>query len=463
MLTHDILSRGRLPALYSDFRSQKTLNPDGYQANISAWRRALSRLASEGLLTRHTADASPLVVPIDNALLRQLESKQYGQPLALGTVIRDAVESKDLMPLQEFLKAPRSIYHHGWGGLPWTVLGWTLRQLGIMDPASGEEKLPTGQFVVLEKLEAAGRELGDKLAGGASVFDRVFTKNQFRSEFAQHLVPDGRLPDRDLDVLLRFLSRDKGMIEYDGQTVRVNGPGDNAGGITDQDSTIASIKELTLSLRHQVDLLNHRIDELDANAKSAVARKNRVAALAALKSRKLAESSLATRYATLNQLEEVASRIEQAADQVALVKVMESSAGVLQGLNAQTGGVEKVDSVMERLRGEMDSTDELAAIMSESTGAAVDEGQLDDELEGMMAEEKAKEDEARAERQRVREKEAEERLAAEAQRKMAELPEVPGEDELLRDKEQSPTTATGIARLTVDDRDAEEPQPMATR
>lgn len=360
-----------------------------------------------------------------------------------------------MIPLQDFLKAPQSVYHRGWGDVPWSVVGWTLRQLGIVDPTKGEDKLPMGQYIVMENLETAGRELGERMAGNTSIFDRVFTKTQFQSEFATELVKGQRLSETDFDILLRFLSRDKGTIEYDGQTIRVKGTGDE-GPITEHDATVASIKELTASLKHQVDLLNKRIDQLETEAKSAVARKNRITALASLKSKKVAESSLATRYATLNRLEEVAAKIEQAADHVALVKVMEASTGVLQGLNAAIGGADKVDGVMDRLRDQMADTDEVAAILAESAGAPVDEGEIDDELEAMIAQERTKEETEKREKEESRRKEEEARQTTAAQKKLDELPEVPGESEMRRQKEQTPTSETGIANLSMEDK----PEPM---
>lgn len=441
--------RARLPALYSDFRPQRTLNPDGYRANTSAWRTALARLASRGLLG---AGSGVFVLELDDALLRALESRHFGQPLALGTAVREAVAAKGLVPLPVFAKAPHSVYQASWGDVPWSVMGWALRQLGVVDPSRGEDKLPKGRYVIMENMEAAAKTLGDRVAERTSRFDRIFTKAQFQTAFASGLVGNQRLSETDMDVLLQFLARDKGMIEYDGQTIRLKGSGEQ-GGITEEDEAIASIKELIANLKHQTDLLNTRIDELNQAAQAAVSRKNRVAALAALKSKKLTEASLTTRYATLNQLEEVASRIEQAADQVQLVKVMESSTGVLQTLNAQAGGADRVDGVMDRLRAQMADTDEVAAILAEGAGAAVDEGEIDDELEAMEAQERSKEDEkGQAER---REEEA--KQAAEAQRKLDALPQVPGEAEPERQKEQAPSLEAAIGKLSIEEPRREEP------
>jgi charged multivesicular body protein 7 len=39
------------------------------------------------------------VLHADEQLLRALETKQYGRPLALGAVVREAVGERDLLPL----------------------------------------------------------------------------------------------------------------------------------------------------------------------------------------------------------------------------------------------------------------------------------------------------------------------------------------------------------------------------
>lgn len=434
--------RTRLPALYSDFRSQKTLNPDGYHANISAWLLALARLASEGLLSRQGSKSSALVFDIDESLRRSLSSKQFGQPLALGTVINEALAQKDLVPLQTFLQSNQNIYQQqqGWSQIPWNVMGWALRQIGVIDPTRGEDRIPKGNYVVMKNVEATSRELGEKIAERISRYDRVFTRAQFQTLFESVLAKDQRLSETDFDVLLKFLSRDKDVVEYNGDTVRIRGVGEERG-ITEEDASIASIKELMDSLEHQVGLLNTRIDELDLEAKNAVLRKNRVTALAALKSKKRAESSLSTRYATLNQLEEVASRLQQTSDQVQLVKVMESSASALKSLNTQIGDSERVGSTMDRLREQMSATDELTAILSEPTGMDVDEEEIDDELEALEMEQKKEEEEKQRRKEEARE-------AAKARKELDELPSVPTED-AERIGAQSPTRATGIANLSL--------------
>lgn len=442
--------RARLPALYSDFRPQRTLNPDGYRANVLAWRDALQHLASHNLLrSRQSSHASPFVLDVDTPLLRALEHRQLGQPLALGTAIQEAVGDKGLIPLNIFTGAQSSIYQRTWSELSWAAAGWTARQLGLVGGGRGEDKLPSGRFVLVGNLEAASKEFDLRVAKQTSRFDRVFTKSQFQACFAADLFGGQQLASADTDVLLRFLTRDQGKIEYDGETIRIKGPGEESPGIAEEDKAIASIKDLTSSLRHQTELLDTRIAELDREAKSAVTRKNKVSALAALRSKKTAEASLSKRYASLSQLEEVASRIEQAADQVQLVNVMASSADALKSLNTQVGGVERVDSVMDQVKDQMADTDEVATMLAEPGSVAVDQQELDDELEIMERQEREKEQQQRATTEQAKL----EREQAEAIRKLDELPPVPSEAEANR--QQTPTSETGIGGLTLDDRNTE--------
>ncbi|KOS20656.1 Uncharacterized protein ESCO_006816 [Escovopsis weberi] len=434
--------KSRLPALYADFRTQKSLNLDGYEANVLAWSQALSRLASEGLLSQQGSEPSLLILDVDESLRQSLDSGQYGQPQALGAAIHDGIVRKDFVPLQGFLTQQHTMYQRPWSELPWNALDWTLQQIGIGDTTRGTDKVPKGRYVVIKNVETASTELSKKVAGRSSRFDRVLTKAQFQSSFSSALLGDQRLSGADVDVLLKFLSRDKRIIEYDGQTIRIRTEGEQ-GGITQEDTSIASIKELTGSLEHQVDLLNRRVDELDREAREAVLRKNRVKALASLKAKKLTEASLTKRYATLGQLEEVASRLQQASDQIQLVKVMESSAGALKGLNEQLGSVDRVDTVMDALREQMSETDEVAAILAESTGAVVDEAEIDDELEALEKEQREKEEEEE-------EEEKEKRRLTEARHQLDSIPTVPADLVAEREKAQSPTSATGIGRLAID-------------
>ena len=162
--------------------------------------------------------------------------------------------------------------------------------------------------------------------------------------------------------------------------------------ISSQDRTIASLKYLIAHLKQQVASTETRINVLAENARSAVLVKNRVSALAALRSRRAAEIILTQRLDTLSGLEAVFDKIEQAVDQVTMVRVIEASTGVLQNLNAEVGGTTSVEEVVDKLREEMDEMDKIGdAIKSTRQGdVVIDDGAIDDELEAIVQQNKLK-------------------------------------------------------------------------
>ncbi|KAL0944602.1 snf7 family protein [Colletotrichum truncatum] len=474
LIEHDQnFRKARLPALYSDFRPQRTLNPDGFQANVNAWRQALARAAWEGRIASQVAAPNLLVVNVDEQLVRSLESKQFGRPLALGTVVREALNDKDLYPLKDFLSAKDSIYTKSWSQVPWSVVSWAAGQLGFGGKStSGEDKLPKGQFVVIKNVETTAKSLAGRVNSADTRFDRTYTKSHFQKTFADSLVENRRLSETDVDILLVFLSRDKGLVVYDGKVVKIKGSGaeEDETSITEEDAAVSSLKELIDDLKIQTSLLSTRIDELTATAKEAVTKKNKVAAMAALRSKKLTESSLTTRFTTLGQLEDVAARIQQARDQVQLVKVMEASTGALKGLNEKVGGADRVGDVVAALREQMGEVDEIGDIIADANAAPADEIEVDDELAEMEREEREKEEaierarkekEAAAEKARKEAQEAKEaeemerRLEAEMEGLKAPVTEPAKEGEGA--KTPSRETAESLEKLELEER----PQPQA--
>lgn len=174
--------------------------------------------------------------------------------------------------------------------------------------------------------------------------------------------------------------------------------------VTDADRNIASLKLLRVDLTTQLETLTLKISDFDQKCRSAVSRKNRVAALASLRSKKLHESIYTRRADTLAQLESTYTKIEEAADQVEVVKVMQASTKVLEGLNDQVGSIETVEEVLERLRTEMTQVEDVGAAIADAgqESSLVDEGAMNEELEALEKENQAKIDEKAAKETRER-------------------------------------------------------------
>lgn len=84
-------------------------------------------------------------------------------------------------------------------------------------------------------------------------------------------------------------------------------------------------------------------------------------------------------------METIYQKIEQATDQIAVARVIESSTGVLRKLNAEVGSIEKVDDLMEGLREEISRVDEVSqAVGQGGQPDSIDEQAIDEELDALM-------------------------------------------------------------------------------
>ncbi|KAL4916571.1 Snf7-domain-containing protein [Aspergillus aurantiobrunneus] len=422
ILSQDSFRKNRLPSLYSDFSIQKKTNPDGYHVNVAAWEEALTKAARNGYIYSHSHSrnindgsvqrrkANHLTLKVDEGLVRDLESSEWGRPVALGAVFEDAVRNRTMVPVQLYQASAASLRKPQWGLIdttalsPWNVMTWGLKQIRGVVAGSGSDgpRLQTQELVLVGNLQEAGEKVVKQALGtNPSKTVLVYSKESFVGSFGTILDEDSELSDRDFEVLLLYLSRDKGAIAYDGKTIKFRPTNDFPKEITQQDTTIASIKSLTSTMTRQIDDLERKIAELNATAKVALSNKNRVSALAAVRSKKLAEHNLQQRLDTLAQLEQVYLKIEQATDQIEYVKVMEASTGVLRGLNAQVGDVSKVDDVVYELREEMTKVDEIGNIMGEA-GPQIGESEIDDELEELESKEREGREEQEAEETRMK-------------------------------------------------------------
>lgn len=332
------------------------------------------------------ASRNLLSLTINQELLQALETK-HGQPLALGKAIQEGITKGQLIPYQEFLESPLSVYKKSWSLRPWNIIIQGLRQLGIYLTQTEDYGFSMEKLVILENLEAAGNEAKKRFLGFHARSDKVITRASFVNEFNSVFDSRTLLSESDMDLLLKFLSRDLGLICYNAEIVKWKSSNDQ-NVITLEDTTVASLKDIIKTIDNQIRCLSQKIEELSCSAKVAISKKNRAAAIAALRSKKLMSSIVEKRYATLAQLEEVFFKIEQASDQVELVKIMEASTEVLTGLNKEVGGVEKVEFIIENLQEQIKLVDEVST--STEVGNAVDAGEIDDELEAMMQDEKEK-------------------------------------------------------------------------
>jgi charged multivesicular body protein 7 len=466
LVAHEPLFRTtRLPSLYSDLSVQKRTNPEGYTANATAWTAALTRLALAGRLP---PDQNIIVLRTGDALLDALASPTYGPPHNLGCVLDDGVARGVFIEGPEFLGAEKSIYARSWVPSPRTVLRWGLRTVGVEfgtgSYKAGGGKVRTGTLVVVPALEEVSNRLQPVIARmGPALTNRVVSREAFAQKVGV-LLAKGRgqsegegasISDLDLQVLLRYLSRDKQLLSYDAEAVKFKSPASSTGPepITQEDRSIASLKSLIENLWRQTTSLSERINTLQTQAAQAVKMGNKTSALSALRSKKLADRTLQSRLDTLAQLEEIYTKVESAVSQVEILAVMESSASALKTLNARIGGVERVEDVLDSLRDEVSKVDEVSNVLSEPGAvdqkALLDEADVDDELEQMEREERQKVHRAEEEktRERLQQLEALEQAQKEQEREREKQREQQREKEREKDEHLEDALSSSIEKI----------------
>ncbi|KAI5787421.1 Snf7-domain-containing protein [Pyronema domesticum] len=421
VLAHPQFREARLPSLYSDFSHLGTLNPTGFTANTLAWTTVLSSSLAAG----HFPDR--LILPVSQ-LTTLLSHPTFGRPLALGIALAEAQHAGTLYPLAPFLSSPTSIYH-------WTYLGslfsWGLTKTGLRGPPT--KPITEGRWVMIECVEKAAEIVAEAMRGRDRV-DRVMTVDLFREEVASDLSVD------DVRVLLKFMSRDKGMAAWDdqkgvvvfGETV-----------VGESDVAVAGLKGTLLGIRRRVEELEEDVEKCTETAKQAVDRANKVKAMAALRSRKTVERALEEKTKAMVTVEDVLAGLRSAQDNVELVEVLERSGKAMAGLNKELGGVERVDRVMEGLREERENVEEVNRVLAQA-GDTVDEESVEEELEAML--EDVKEEEAAEKRRKA----------------LEEMPSVPKKPTKERDLERELSDSLEgmtLGSLKVEEKAEEEAEP----
>ena len=299
------LTNSRIQSLYSDISRQKHSNPTTYNANITWWHTTLEAIVSRGWLP-NTPDR--LILHAEQSLLEILRYERVGKPLCLGTVIvrclscskklssrpsfslakTELVDSRDAVPLQQFLTALQSVHDPGW--LPYRVvafvlgkpLQWALHQLNLN---SAEDESDTerwnhikGDYVLVGVAErAADAVLALQRTRGVTLADTLYSFDSFRATFAASALPGVTLSDKDLRVLVKFLERDRrvvitekevrrndslwGLYTYFYQVIKFVVPASSsAQEVTAIDRGILELKTAIADLSTQIDHITEKID-----------------------------------------------------------------------------------------------------------------------------------------------------------------------------------------------------------
>ncbi|KAH3672257.1 hypothetical protein WICMUC_004352 [Wickerhamomyces mucosus] len=383
--SHSLFTSSRLYSLYSDFRKLKEVNPDGYEANLTAWNSLIDELFQKGLF-QHT-----FILDTKN-LEESLTLSSYGKPLCLALVLEELVRSNDLIPYAEFIDRKDSIYLKRWVKpfLKQFINHYiydTSYKLSDRNNNLKVDKLISKKTLELFESELL-KELTQKKSVTAQLFHREELKNYINSLNIKLFSRENRvihLSDLDFDIFLKYLERDSNKIRVCGDVVKFD-----TEQITDQDISILEIKSLVIKITKSNDLLSDKINSATLALKNLVKQKsyNKELSFNLLKSRKIAENSLAKQISSLNQLESIIYKIDESATNIQLLDALQKGTIILKGLNTQIGGVEKVESIIDELEGEKYKVEKITERINDlSKGDEIDNNDLEVELDELLKQE----------------------------------------------------------------------------
>lgn len=333
-----------------------------------------------------------------------------------------------MIPLSTFLTQPDSIYTSK--SYISALSTWVLSRLPLIStlaaastPTITETTLArsTTPLVVVSTLEDTARSLLSAFAAAhTGPLSELHTIQTFLHTFPNPLT-NAPFSDTDLRVLLTFLERDLHEITTSPttQTIKLRPPTSPSPptSLTQTDITTAALKSTIHQASLSLTTLTTSSAALASKAKSLLAANNKPGALAALRTKKLVDTHIATRTQGLHQLETVLYQLDAAASNAELVALLDSGGAALGQLNRAIGGVDRVEEVLEKVREAGEDAEEIQRVLNTGMGQEgwVDEGEVEGELDRMLEEEGRRRRERGVEEYERRAREAEEKARREAE------------------------------------------------
>ncbi|WVF69478.1 hypothetical protein IAT40_004255 [Kwoniella sp. CBS 6097] len=448
-------SAARIRALYASTSTQRSANPTGYAANSQWWAGVIEETLRTGWINGEDGDR--LVLKVDDGLLARFEDDQGRRPKGIGGVVENLASTAPpiLHPLQHFQTSPTPL--HAPASLTSRFIGrplwWAVSQLNPFgssgDKVEKEESLwarygKGKEYVHMPLLEQSAAAFTAHISKNPilSYTASIFDLESFRDEYSQACfptstskkLPSGRhkLSSRDIEVLIKWLTRDCGVVVSDGTIIKVleadQVPSDHP--ISEADRGVISVLGAQRRVEKQMLGIEAQITQSHEKAKKHLASGQKNIALSYLRSEKQLEDLLAKRVASSEQLGAVIRSIDQAKGDVEIMAAYEASTSTLRSvLSDPSLSPDRIAETTDALADAMADQEEIdqavrvgGELAMGNRKVEVDEDELAAELADLVEEEKA--EQARAKEREAARKAAESatKQAEEAKRKLASAP-----------------------------------------
>ncbi|KAI3403511.2 hypothetical protein KGF56_003668 [Candida oxycetoniae] len=367
----------RLNSLYSNFSRNKQLNPEGYQANIQAWKSLFIRI----ITTDAFGEGSVVSVSCQN-LKEKLALPIYGVPLNLGGILQTFVDDHFLIPESLFLSAKESYFstvsgHFGIGKL-FSVANWLQwRSLHGFRVTRSDKLVVNERYIYWDEMTKLGNQIEtiieDKIVAKETHFGNLFTSKML-IEALKEEEHHKSISSVDFKLLLTYWSRDLKCC----YTKDVNGityvKWSTESDISDQDMSIINVKSTLINLEHKVGELEKRVKKIDYKTVLSQPKELRQSKLKQLM---LSKNQLVKMLNNLNsqtmELSTILQKLDEARFNIDYVSTLKESMATLSKLNAKIN-VKDIDEIR------LEVNEEIAKVDDHYNALVAEDKEIEDEI-----------------------------------------------------------------------------------
>lgn len=223
--------------------------------------------------------------------------------------------------------------------------------------------------------------------------EHMLTFSEFKAKYAYHFVNELELTDDDMDLILRYLHSQQGVVVADnvkgyGTTYKVikfpHKQGEVAN-ITKHDEAIINIRTTCHALSLQVDELQRKVEEFEHLSVEEHRKGHTARARYYLKKKKNLEQVLEKRLKSMETMDTILMKIETSQDDIQVVQAFNMGAGTLQDLLGKDElSIETINEIMDKVSDSLSDQKEMEEAMT--TGMEDVSPYNDQEIEQELAE-----------------------------------------------------------------------------
>lgn len=359
----------RIGVLYKDFKDDKQLNPEGFEANLISWYNIL-----QIILENDSIEGSKLTLPHKKPVLSLLlVLPTIGKPLGIDIVVKELVESRHLIPVSTFLNYDSHInnYLNPPTGLAayFYPSHWMEKVSGIVNNSIGLLLTSNERYVHWNYLVDFSKVFLNEIKKEVTV--GAYSSRIFDDKLLISLIHDNitsNFLDLDLQVLLKHISRDtnecKSRKENDSLVVKFGNED-----VNEEDLGIAQLRWSMHQVLDRIATSELKIKELNLKISEYPVEKIKkdkaikASVMHLLGQRRAQVKVLEQCSNTHTQLTELLQKIDDATSNISVVNALKQSSITLQQLNKQVD-IDEVEGIQMDIQEQIDTTNQISEVLA---------------------------------------------------------------------------------------------------